>query len=169
MNPIVYPPGHHVENKISGRKGIVESYNLDTDRYIVKIDEHGSRGSWPSCNTKILVQHGCDPLTDRYSFNSLSKFDIDWKAIMADTSRKEPMAIITIGDERYVVMHVSLKLKAQVCGIPLPNTQHKLNLDVFKITENFASWISFAKEVRAASWPKDHHRKARVEVIKVKV
>jgi len=80
------------------------------------------------------------------------------------------MVIITIGENSsYVLIHRYLKIKAQACGIELPDLQHKLNADVFKINEQFAPWIAFAKKVKQAPWPTEIHNKTVVKITTIKL
>ncbi len=165
----------HIDSCLEGK---IVSHS--DEGYKILIDNVCSPKFWYSRNTKSIEPAittankpvGVDMTKNEntYSFHSTSPFDIDWQAIIADLTRKNPMVIITIGENaRYVVIHRSLKIKAQACGIDLPDLQHKLNADVFKINEQFAPWIAFAKKVKQAPWPTEIHNKTVVKITTIKL
>ena len=106
-----------------------------------------------------------------WSFDSIATLDVDYSEIARELCKANPLAIISAegkdGDSYGVMVHEFLVTKAEVCSLPMPigKTITVDNCLIVKTTkENFSNWISWAKVVKGASWPKKFKRKAKVTV-----
>jgi len=106
-----------------------------------------------------------------WSFDSIATLDIDYGEVARELCKANPLAIISAegkdGDSYGVMVHEFLITKAEVCSLPMPTgkTIKVNNCIVVKTTkEDFSNWISWAKVVKGASWPKKFKRKVKVTV-----
>ena len=93
-----------------------------------------------------------------WEFRSSSDEDINWADIKGSLSYAEPLALVTRkfkeGDtEKYIVINERFMEKADYVEIDSPYTLYVLEVGVASIENNFSDWVTWAKAVKAASWP----------------
>lgn len=118
--------------------------------------------------------------TKSWTFNSLSTLDIDYTEIWKELSKKNPLILIEEkgkDNSKYrIAIHKYLRLKGDVCDLPFPIRKDKRlytidDIGYFTLCEksDFSAWVSWAKAVKNAPWPKEYKRKAKIIVTQVDV
>ena len=104
---------------------------------------------------------------NKWQFKILSNVDIDYEIIQSELTRKNPIALITFGEEKFVCIHKSIIDKSAICRILLPNRIEKIvdGIVIYEIKGNFSEWIKWAKEVKNASWPWIMKNKQTVKIV----
>lgn len=114
----------------------------------------------------------------KWSFNSLSKLDIDYVEIAKELSKKNPLILIEVEGREVtncgVLFHEYLKVKSETCLLPRPKgkvTNNIPNVGFIVGCEktDFSIWIDWAKRVKRAKWPKNVKRKATVHITLAKI
>lgn len=99
-----------------------------------------------------------------WEFRSVVKEDIDYNLLLQDITKKNPIMLITAGNEKIVGIHHSLIHKTEVCNIQMP--KYKDNSENFVLVEeDFSVWIDWAKRVKKAKWPAEMVNKRKVKVV----
>lgn len=100
-----------------------------------------------------------------YCFHSASIHDIDFKAIQAELTSKNPIALVSMSNgTNYIVIQKQFIVKALLTSKRLftfvnPPEKFKKSFEgIMPIKKEFSEWVLWAKEVRQAKW--GEHKKA---------
>jgi hypothetical protein len=95
-----------------------------------------------------------------YSFNSLAApYDIDFDKIAEDLSKKDPVAVVTINEQVFILVKSTLWSKANSVNLEFPLRHKVINCyGPYMLVEgvehsDIQRVISWAKKVRLARWP----------------
>lgn len=161
-----------VYHKGSGEHGTIVGKNSNGDYCVIR-DGRQTKETWYEHNTKPLsAAMTPDPLKkkgDRYSFHSSCIADVDFDLIIKDLSKKNSLALVEVGNKRYVIVHKTLRVKATICGIELEGSAFDKTKDVFLTEIQFSEWVKWAKRVKAAQWPSAIRKKTVVKVTYPKI
>lgn len=128
----------------------------------------------PSCPGVPEMKTENKQSSNDWSFNSLHVADIDWTELTQSVSRKNPVALISIGEDQFcAVIHRNLVRKEEECfessyfreNYEVVDDSTSKNLLVFLDgVEDFKDIVKECKRIKETPWPHSNHKKRRVTV-----
>lgn len=156
--------GDCVRHIHTGRAGRVMAVNREVVTCEILLGE--KRVVWHISNV-MMSEHIPEDKKDLpgvYKFHSSCVLDVDFTLIQSELTNRNPMALVTVGDDTFVVIHKSLRIKATICQIECPNPVHDITKVAMKVSESYSEWIQWAKTVKGATWPDAARNKTTVTV-----
>ena len=109
-----------------------------------------------------------------YTFNSLAApYDIDFDEIASDLSKKSPIAVVTINETVFGIVHASILDKAHLLGEELPFEGVLFDWrDSYAVIHgiehsDISILIDWAKGIRLARWPEGERGVVTVAIPKI--
>ena len=102
--------------------------------------------------------------TNRWKFSVPVMEEIDFKLMLSDMTKKNPLLLVTANEQNIVVIHHSLVEKSEILDIELPEYENSLSYNTLTINNSFSEWVDWAKKVKSAKWNKKSSKKITVNV-----
>lgn len=129
----------------------------------------GKNLGWVAANFSLVERcNTAKSIENKYSFIVPSLLVIDFEDIRSELSRSNPIALITAGKDRYVVVHKSILRKAALLEIKSPSVGCT-NVEFPKpISGKFTEYLTWVRLVKSTPWKKQKDTK-QVKVVIPKV
>jgi len=151
---------------ISRGPGRVVATKISMRLLKVKFDNTGRRITVKEMHCTLIPAAKKDDRS--WEFTVPNSDSINWDLVTSDLTKDNPMQLISIGDRKYIAVHVDLAKRADLKGIGYPvglTYVDTTNATIFLTPGQFSEWVDWAINVRTAPWPSDSYRPRTVKVI----